>query len=334
MTSLNNEHLVICNPVRIGQFNSGGQGDRIYSENGKSVSLSANGGGRGAKTGLYRFDDAVIRKLTPIECERLQTMIMVKRHAKVTIENKKMELEWLKECQKTDVQNVEEKCLKLQNAVGSVENLDLKGFVQYVEKNLDIKNQQTNKHVQLNVHINLEGLDSQIDFLKGLLKNVSCVEKSSSFANQEKIEDFVLCIVGILIKLEKEAQTGRVELRRKDRQFILQIYGNKELKIFGEEIMQLAKNVEKDSTTHRKLLKSIISEGLGLKTQEQNLATLFCYVMNVITSFTPKETKIEILFQIDSGYTYGISDSQRYKCLGNGWTVDVIVHILKGIRKG
>ena len=39
--------------VRIGQLNSGGQGDRIYSPDGKSVSLSANGGGCGAKTGLY-----------------------------------------------------------------------------------------------------------------------------------------------------------------------------------------------------------------------------------------------------------------------------------------
>ena len=113
--------------IRIGQFGKGGQGDRIYSTDGKSVGLSALGGGRGAKTGLYvvaltekrteeakklrrehkaktgkdfsprrmkelgpRTDgktntittgitkeslilqDSIIRKLTPIECERLQ----------------------------------------------------------------------------------------------------------------------------------------------------------------------------------------------------------------------------------------------------------------------
>ncbi len=39
--------------VRVGKFNQGGQGDRVYSENGKSVGLSALGGGRGAKMGLY-----------------------------------------------------------------------------------------------------------------------------------------------------------------------------------------------------------------------------------------------------------------------------------------
>ena len=61
-----------CNvPIRLGHFNKGGQGDRIYSVDGKSVCLSANGGGRGAKTGLYDIDK-VIRKLTPTECCRLQ----------------------------------------------------------------------------------------------------------------------------------------------------------------------------------------------------------------------------------------------------------------------
>lgn len=98
--------------LRIGK---GGQGDRIYSPEGKSVGSSALGGGRGAKTGLYRIekephgtaldyyndtivpngkakvlgtnpqsttavagqlinDNSIIRKLTPVECERLQSL--------------------------------------------------------------------------------------------------------------------------------------------------------------------------------------------------------------------------------------------------------------------
>lgn len=111
--------------VRVGQLNQGGQGDRIYSPEGKSVGLSALGGGRGAKTGLYvvarasvqknaeQYDNGktpaltsamgmgggnvpllmdteqaeslkgeyidgierqTIRKLTPVECERLQCL--------------------------------------------------------------------------------------------------------------------------------------------------------------------------------------------------------------------------------------------------------------------
>ena len=85
-----------------------GQGDRVYSPDGKSTTLSALGGGRGAKTGLYAvrsvynktlnydkantlgsnsqcqtaktgqglvdFDNQIVRKLTPTECCRLQSL--------------------------------------------------------------------------------------------------------------------------------------------------------------------------------------------------------------------------------------------------------------------
>jgi DNA (cytosine-5)-methyltransferase 3A len=58
--------------VKLGHLgNSDAQANRIYSPEGKGVTLSANGGGLGAKTGLYSVEQR-IRKLTPIECERLQ----------------------------------------------------------------------------------------------------------------------------------------------------------------------------------------------------------------------------------------------------------------------
>jgi DNA (cytosine-5)-methyltransferase 3A len=69
---------IVCVPIRVGQIGTGGQGSRIYSVQGKTISLMANGGGRGAKTGLYKIDlpdgDYIIRKLTPIEAERCQTL--------------------------------------------------------------------------------------------------------------------------------------------------------------------------------------------------------------------------------------------------------------------
>jgi DNA (cytosine-5)-methyltransferase 3A len=106
--------VVICeNEVKkrkIAFIGSNSQGNRIYNIHGKSVCLCGEGGGLGAKTGLYalpcltpdrlekrqngrRFKpsnskfytltamdkhgiltDNFIRKLTPIECERLQTV--------------------------------------------------------------------------------------------------------------------------------------------------------------------------------------------------------------------------------------------------------------------
>ena len=41
--------------------------------------------------------------------------------------------------------------------------------------------------------------------------------------------------------------------------------------------------------------------------------------------------EVEKLMNVPSGYTEGVSNSQRYKMLGNGWDVKVIKHIFKNI---
>jgi site-specific DNA-cytosine methylase len=47
---------------------------------------------------------------------------------------------------------------------------------------------------------------------------------------------------------------------------------------------------------------------------------------------TPIE--VERLQTISDGYTEGVSNTQRYKMLGNSWTADVIAHIFKGLKDG
>lgn len=51
---------------------------------------------------------------------------------------------------------------------------------------------------------------------------------------------------------------------------------------------------------------------------------------NTIRRLTPIEC--ERLQTVKDNYTSGVSDTQRYKMLGNGWTVDVIAHIFEGLR--
>jgi DNA (cytosine-5)-methyltransferase 1 len=48
------------------------QGERVYDPSGLSVTLASQAGGLGAKTGLYQVENHRIRRLTPVECERLQ----------------------------------------------------------------------------------------------------------------------------------------------------------------------------------------------------------------------------------------------------------------------
>lgn len=95
---------MVAEPIQIGDIGSSAQAHRVYSCDGKSVTINSGGGGQGGKTGLYlcpttnttqpvyevcngkikiggvfyniNLADGVycIRKLTPIECERLQTL--------------------------------------------------------------------------------------------------------------------------------------------------------------------------------------------------------------------------------------------------------------------
>lgn len=50
-----------------------------------------------------------------------------------------------------------------------------------------------------------------------------------------------------------------------------------------------------------------------------------------VRRLTPREC--ERLQTVPEGYTSSVSDSQRYKMLGNGWTIDVVAHILQGLQQ-
>lgn len=58
-------------PIRVGIINKGGQGERIYSPKGHAITLSAYGGGAGARTGLYYTEDRRVRRLSINECKKI-----------------------------------------------------------------------------------------------------------------------------------------------------------------------------------------------------------------------------------------------------------------------
>lgn len=72
---------------KLGYFRQDSQANRVYYTNGKSITLCGDAGGGAAKMGQYLFGmvtrldngdgvlvEGYIRKLTPVECERLQTL--------------------------------------------------------------------------------------------------------------------------------------------------------------------------------------------------------------------------------------------------------------------
>ena len=229
---------------KIGYFNTDSQANRVYSIHGKSVTLCGDAGGGSAKMGQYLFGcitpdrinkrqngqrfskgdkfytltaqdshgvllDGYIRKLSPLECERLQTLKDVREYIKLDF--KEEEVEWFLEHQNTNAQSVAEKCHKWQKPVGNVEKIGLNEFAQYVVRNMNLKNPQIKKPVVWNVHINYEELIKAKNSIEKSLKNVNNVEKIFKHLHQKPIGDFVLPNVGTLITSEKTMQVGEVE---------------------------------------------------------------------------------------------------------------------------
>ena len=54
------------------------------------------------------------------------------------------------------------------------------------------------------------------------------------------------------------------------------------------------------------------------------------YHNGVLRKISPEEA--ELLQTLPEGYTSGISNTKRFECIGNGWTVDVIAHIFKILK--
>ena len=75
---------------------------------------------------------------------------------------------------------------------------------------------------------------------------------------------------------------------------------------------------------------------IGIDYEKMNTLTTVTNKDNLLTSnsnirrLTPIEC--ERLQTVKDNYTNHVSDSQRYRMLGNGWTVDVIVHILSYLK--
>jgi len=75
------------------------------------------------------------------------------------------------------------------------------------------------------------------------------------------------------------------------------------------------------STTHKENEKSMLKRGkLGLMKCEIDEGALYWRKLSPL--------ECERLQTVPDNYTKVVSNTQRYRMLGNGWTVDVIAHIL------
>lgn len=66
----------IAEPIRVGDIGTKGQAHRVYSDDGKSVSLSTASGGQGSATGLYAIEEAPNGKRIEIPVAETEPMML------------------------------------------------------------------------------------------------------------------------------------------------------------------------------------------------------------------------------------------------------------------
>lgn len=152
----------------------------------------------------------------------------------------------------------------------------------------------------------------------------------------ENLAKYIVPFDKTLQILEKEVERGKVGYFRKDSQANRVYYiHDKAVTLCGEAGGGAAKMgaylfgcITPDRVNKRQNGQRF-SEGkkfYTLTAQDQHGVLVEGYIRKL----TPVEC--ERLQTLPDGWTEGISNSQRYRCLGNGFTVDVISHILKGIE--
>ena len=90
---------MVAEPIRIGDIGSNSQAHRVYSAEGKSVTINAGGGGQGGKTGLYacpiNTSGGFSRTAVAEKVEKKQPKIYEVRNGLITIKDKQYPIKLL-----------------------------------------------------------------------------------------------------------------------------------------------------------------------------------------------------------------------------------------------
>jgi hypothetical protein len=277
---------------------------------------------------FYQTAKPYMRKLLPIECERLQGF---------PCREIRVDIKWSSEEAKTFVNAVESNLKKLK-LVGNVEKSKLNEFVKLVEMNTQLNNQLTKSIVQQNVDMQIPQQIKQLNLqtLRMYHLYAENVGKNVQLRLPESEENFALMNALINGIEEQIILTGEEELHLNDRQYMRHLNGNSALNISGLEMAQVVNYVVKNLTTvTMNNSTSIILTHFTMNSIVQMLTILYSYAKLAIDGYTATQMlNSNLLIYLTNEYTEcdGISNNNRYKTLGNGFTVPVISWILKNLR--
>lgn len=354
---------------KIGYIGSDSQGNRIYNIHGKSVTLVGNAGGLGAKTGLYLFGcltpdrlnkrqngqrfndgdkfytltaqdrhgvltDGYIRKLTPVECERLQNLPdnyteLGEDVCYLNTYNIIKEREIACKSVKSMIATTPLQTEKQDYAINII--CDLSDTEQ---PNLRKTQLSEMKNVLLTdvIDCNKQEADYVLNTIKDLREQVAQMlnkknRKNVNIAIDWQLQEgYVTSIIktgldtethNIQINLDKETMHMDTERLRANIKYNIE----KSLRKCSDEICCLKKLYTILILINLIIIKKIYMFAVKENTQVYTSSSIKLQG-NLLSVALSNSKMVSIL---------PISKQQRYKCLGNGWTVDVIAHIFRHI---
>ena len=302
------------------------QQNRIYDSDGIRPSLLAE-----MSSGTHAvLHNSRIRRLTPIECCRLQTVPETKE---VLIFNLCLD-------QVKNFVAVVNQSPKLQKFVLNALDQEQNTFVSTVIKNFftslpqkeNIVLQNANTQPLLESQKTISTCQSEQNLI------VNNAGNTVMYKPQGQEQDFVDLNVFIDITAGNKITLGKGELPLNEKPSVNLKSGNWQLDKFGQEINHLVSDVGENINSPNRHSMSTTLSHLSIKSIAQMSAILFYFAENAIDTFTQSATlpkNLSLRFSLSNNYFFNadggkiVSESQMYKMLGNGWTIDVIVHILK-----
>ena len=306
----------------------------------KSKCVRSSGRGSYDRHEWDSISDCHYRKLTPIECERLQTLpdnfslksLNTRYQHDIMVGNKCNEVKFWKSVDSKNVisqshlgklnsaistildgleteqqkqlgvKSIKIKIVSTKNAEGSGKRL--KAYVSSTTKNGKESSQSTNQ-LSVKYAINLSEADR-----KGIARGITATYLNTETRYTEKKESYSLTEMKEEDTLKQKMVDGYIEL--------------------------LLNRLSEEPCEKERLfitltaINTIIAKAIFMSASQTPITLRFTGSLNQ-SQGSLLEMDLSFLKMESIGET---SDSARYKALGNGWTVEVIAHIFKGLKNG
>jgi DNA (cytosine-5)-methyltransferase 1 len=307
------------------------QGDRVIPEEGTWPTLPSsganNGGGAGAR--LLRPEAMQVRRLTPVECERLQGFPATAKTIIIQICNHSSE-------QPRSHAPAEDQSRSERSAVRNAASAESLATASSAASSSRPSSLSESAPVALSVHINCERPTLEIRNQERCLSHVNIADASNTSLQAMRPDAFALLAVLTTLIGEQIIQAGKGASPKSKTSSSAPSNGRLCVTLSGREIEAAAVDVDCAISRAQSYMKSTISPGgSNIQASDSILKTLCSSVVHAINGCIPGKILIgsscEIELVVHAGHTrygrradgtvYEMSDTQRYRQLGNSMAV-------------